>query len=147
MINAEKLEKILKKRKDKMPVLLEVLRLTATLSNVDIDVFNGNFSVALDKVNELLFLQSQNKRTAGYTLTDSDYKAVGIFENHLEKLRRKSKKSPIKNKLLKLMPKLYKIKQDKHLSYLELKIYVSQKYKIQVSKSYLFEVFKTINNA
>ena len=144
-INTESLERILSKKRDKIPALLEVFKITGRLCKIDDDVFNANFNLAIDKVENLLRLEGQSKKTCGYVLTESDYKSVGIFENHLEKLRRKSKKSPIKNQLIKLMPKLYKIKRDKHFSYDELKGYVYKKYKIQVSKSYLFEVFKTIN--
>ncbi len=144
MINTEKLERILSKKKDRTQALLEVLSLTAKLCNIHDDVFNTNFNLAIYKVENLLFLQSQSKKTTGYILNNSDYKSLGIFENHLKKLRKKSKKSLLKNQLIKLMPKLYKIKHDKRLSYTELKNYVDKKYKIKVSRTYFVKIFKAV---
>ena len=64
MINTESLKRILSKKKDKIPALLEVLSLTANLCNIPDDVFNTNFNLAIDKVENLLFLLRQNfKRT------------------------------------------------------------------------------------
>lgn len=145
MINTEKLEKILKKKKDKIPALLEVLRLTANLCKVPDNVFDANFNIALDKVKNLLYLQAQSKKTTGYILKDSDYKALGIFDRHLKKLRRKSKESPKQNKLMQIMPKLYQIQKERNFSYRELHKYAEEKYRISVSFSYFYEIFTTIN--
>ncbi len=145
MINTEKLEKILKKKRDKIPTLLEILRLTANLCKIPADVFDTNFNIAFDKVENLLFLQMQSKKTAGYVLTDSDYKALGIFENHMKKQRRKSKPSQKLNNIIKLMPKLEKIKRERHLNYRELQAYVEKRYKLHVSRTYFIKIFKKIN--
>ena len=141
MINTESLEKILRKKKDRTPALLEVLRLTAALCGISDDKFDNNFNLAIDKVNELLFLQSQSKKTCGYTLTKSDYKSVGIFESHLKKHRKKSKPTVLKDKLLKIMPKLFLLKKEKNLNYTELKKYVEKRYEIKVSRTYLIKIF------
>jgi flagellar capping protein FliD len=145
MINTESLEKILRKKRDKIPALLEVLNLIGKLCEIDDKKFNNIVNTALDKVENLLYLKTQCGRTSGYVLTTSDYKSLGIFENHLEKLRRKSKKSPLKIELLKLMPKLYQIKQSRHLNYTELQEYLEKKYKIYVSRTYFTKIYKTIN--
>ncbi|RZD16022.1 MAG: hypothetical protein EVJ46_07450 [Candidatus Acididesulfobacter guangdongensis] len=146
MINTEKLEKILKKKKDKIPALLEVLRLTGKLCIIDDDVLDNAINTAIDKVLNLLKLQSQSKRTTGYILTAGDYKSLGIFENHLKKLRRKSKESPRLESLIKLMPKLYLIKQERNLNFAELKKYAEKKYKINCSRTYFLKIYKKINN-
>lgn len=146
MINTEKLEKILKKRKDKMPVLLEVLNLTAQLCKISDDVFDTNFNLSLDRVENLLKLEAQSKKTCGYTLTASDYKAVGIFQNHISKHKKKKKRSAIlKSKLLKLMPKLYLLKKERNLNFTELQTYFQKKYKIKISRTYFINIFKSIN--
>ena len=144
-MNTEKLEKILKKKKDKISVLTEVLNLTAQLCKIPDDVFFANFDLAIDKVDNLLFLQKQSKRTAGYTLTNLDYKAVGIFQNRIKKLRRKSKKSILQDRLVKLMPVLYEIKRSGNLNFTQLKSYVEKKYKLKVSRTYLVKIFKKMN--
>ncbi len=145
MINTEKIEMILNKKKDRTAALLEVLNLTAQLCNISKDTFNNNFNLSLDKVSNLLELDAQSRRTTGYILKSSDYKTLGIFQNHIEKLRRKSKKSPKLISLLKLMPKLYRVKLDKGLNYAELQKYASKKYKINCSRTYFIKIFKTIN--
>ena len=144
MINSEKLKKILSKKKDKIPALLEVLRLTGNLCEIDDDKFDNIVNTALDKVLNLLFLQAQSKRTTGYMLKDSDYKALSIFERHIEKLRRKSKPSLKSDRLAKIMPKLYSIKRERNLSFRRLKEYVEEKYKISVSFSYFYEIYKKL---
>ena len=143
MINTELLEKILKKKKDRIQVLLEVFKVSGQVCKID--DFDDVVNTALLKVSSLLSLQAQSKRTTGYVLTESDYKAVGIFENHLKKFQRKSKKSPLKIKLLKLMPKLYQIKKNRNLNYTELQEYTEKKYKIYVSRTYFTKIYKTIN--
>ena len=145
MMNTIKLEKILKKKKDKMPVLSEILNLTAQLCRIPNDIFFDNFDIALDKVDNLLFLQTQSKKSTGYILTDSDYKAVGIFQNHIKKNRLKSKKSIKADRLIKLMPKLYEIKRTRNLNFTQLKAYTEKKYKIKVSRTYLVKIFKKMN--
>ena len=145
MINTEKLEKILRKKKDKIPALLEILRLTANLCKVLDNVFDTNFNIALDKVENLLFLQAQSKKTMGYILKDSDYKALGIFEWHLRKLRRKSKESQKQDKFMNIMPKLYQIQKERNFSYRELHKYAEEKYKISISLSYFYEIYKKVN--
>lgn len=145
MINTEKLTKILAKKKDKIPALLEVLRLTGNLCKIAAHDFDNAVNAALDKVENLLILEAQSKRTTGYVLTNSDYKSVGIFENHIKKLRRKSKESTKLNNLIKIMPKLYKIKQEQHLTYRQLKEYTEKKYKIYISLTYFYEIYKKIN--
>jgi spore coat polysaccharide biosynthesis protein SpsF (cytidylyltransferase family) len=145
MINTEKLEKILKKKKDKIPALLEVLRLTGKLCIIDDVVLDNAVNTALSKVENLLSLQSQSKKTTGQILTDGDYKSVGIYESHIKKLRRKSKESPKLNRLMRLMPKLYKIKEERNLNYAELQQYVQQKYSINMSRTYFIKIFKKIN--
>jgi cobalamin biosynthesis protein CbiD len=145
MINTEKLERILKKKKDKISALLEVLTLTGKLCKIDDGVFDNAVNTALDKVENLLFLEAQSKRTTGYILSGSDYKELGIFENHIKKLRRKSKKSPKKDRLMKIMAKLYEIKQERHLSYEDLRKYAEEKYELYVSRTYFIKIFKKIN--
>lgn len=144
-MNTIKLEKILKKKKDKIPALLEVLTLTAKLCKVQDDIFFDNFDLAIDKVDNLLFLESQSKKSAGYVLTDSDYKAVGIFQNRIKKNRLKSKKSILRDRLVKLMPKLYEIKRSGDLNFTQLKSYAEKKYKLKVSRTYFLEIFKKMN--
>ena len=145
MINTESLEKILKKNKDKIPALLEVLNLIGKLCEIDDKKFDNIVNTALDKVENLLKLEAQSKKTCGYTLTASDYRAVGIFKNHTKKHRRKSKKSPKKDKLLKIMPKLYQIKQERHLNYRDLKEYAGRECKMNFSLSYFYEIYKKVN--
>ena len=145
MINTESLERILKKKKDKIPALLKVLNLIGKLCEIDDKKFDNIVNTALNKVENLLSLEAQYRRTTGYVLTESDYKAVGIFENHLKKLRRKSKESPKLNKLLKIMPKLYQIKQERHLNYSDLKEYAERECKMNFSLSYFYEIYKKVN--
>ncbi len=146
MINTQKLEKILKKRKDKIPALFECLSLTAQLCNVPLETFNSNFNLAMDKVENLLSLEAQSKKTCGYTLTASDYKALGIFQNHIKKHRKKSKRQAVlKDKLLRIMPKLYLIRKERNLNFTELQTYFEKKYKIKISRTYFINIFKSIN--
>ena len=145
MINTELLEKILKKKKDRIPILLEVFKLSGQVCKIDDAKFDDVINTALLKVSSLLFLQAQSKRTSGHVLSAGEHKSLGIFERHLKKLRRKSKKSPLKIELLKLMPKLYQIKQSRHLNYTELQEYLEKKYKIYVSRTYFTKIYKTIN--
>jgi len=147
MINTEKLEKILKKKKDKIAILCEVLRLTGRLLNIDDDEKIDNaVNAALDKVENLIYLEAQSKRTTGYILSDNDYKELGVFQNHLKKLRRKPKESKLKDILIKKMPKLYQIKKERNFSYVELQEYVEQKYKLYVSRTYFLKIYKKINS-
>jgi len=146
MIDTRKLEKILKKKKDKIAILCEVLRLTGKLCKIDDDAFDKLVNTALDKVDNLMFLQSQSKRTNGYVLSDNDYRQLGSFENHLKKLRRKSKKSPEKDKLIKIMPKLFLIKQERNLNYAELQEYMQKRYKISISRTYFIKIYKQVNS-
>ncbi len=139
MINTEKIGKILKKRKDKIPALLEVLRLTANLCKINDDDFDNAVNVALDKVLNLLFLQAQSKKTAGYILSGSDYKALGIFENHIKKLRRKYKSVEKQSKVIRLMPRLYKIKKDKNFSFRQLSEFINEKYGLKINKLFVFK--------
>ena len=145
MINSEKLKKILSKKKDRIPALLEVLRLIGNLCEMNDEKFDNIVNTALDKVLNLLFLESQSKRTTGYMLNDSDYKALGVFERHIEKLRRKSKLSPKSDRLTKIMPKLYNIKRERNLSFRQLMKYAEEKYKISASFSYFYETYKKVN--
>ena len=145
MINSEKLKKILSKKKDRIPALLEVLRLIGNLCEMNDEKFDNIVNTALDKVLNLLFLESQSKRTTGYMLNDSDYKALGMFERHIEKLRRKSKLSPKSDRLTKIMPKLYNIKRERNLSFRQLMKYAEEKYKISASFSYFYETYKKVN--
>ena len=145
MMNTEKLEKILKKKKDKIPVLLEVFRLTGNLCNIPEDVFDANFNLSLDKVENLSFLADQSKKTTGYVLNENDYRSVGIFESHIKKLRQKSKKSPKRDKLLKLMPELCRLIKEKNLSLAEIQSYLKKERKLSVSKGYICKVFNGIN--
>ena len=145
MINSEKLKKILSKKKDKIPALLEVLRLTGSLCEMNDEKFDNIVNTALDKVLNLLFLESQSKRTTGYMLNDSDYKALGVFERHIEKLRRKSKPTLKSNRLTAIMPKLNSIKRERNLSFRQLKKYAEEKYNISVSFSYFYETYRRVN--
>ncbi len=144
MINTESLEKILKKKKDKIPALLEVLNLIGKLCEIDDKKFDNIVNTALDKVENLLKLEAQSKKTCGYTLTKSDYKSVGIFESHIKKHRKKSKPTVLKDKLLKIMPKLFLLKKEKNLNYTELKKYVEKRYEIKVSRTYLIKIFRIL---
>ena len=145
MINSEKLKKILSKKKDRIPALLEVLRLIGNLCEMDDEKFDNIVNTALDKVLNLLFLQAQSKRATGYMLNDSDYKALGVFERHIERLCRKSKPSPKSDRLTKIMPKLYIIKKERNLSFRQLMKYAEEKYKISASFSYFYETYKKVN--
>ena len=145
MINSEKLKKILNKKKDKIPALLEVLHLIGNLCEMDDEKFDNIVNTALDKVLNLLFIHAQSKRTTGYMLNDSDYKALGVFERHIEKLRRKSKPSLKSDRLTAIMPKLNSIKRELNLSFRQLKKYAEEKYNISVSFSYFYETYKKVN--
>ena len=89
MIDTEKLQILLSKRKDKFKILQETFNLTANLLNLEEDALSNNFNTALTKVINLLELEAQSKRTAGQILTDGDYKAIGIFQKKIKKLKQK----------------------------------------------------------
>jgi len=146
MIDTRRLEKILKKKKDKIAILCEVLRITGNLCKIDDDAFDKLVNTALSKVENLLFLQSQSKKTTGQILTASDYRQLGIFHNHIKKLKRKSKKSQKKDKLIKLMQKLFLIKQERNLNYAELQEYMQKRYKISISRTYFIKIYKQVNS-
>ncbi|MHB1697547.1 MAG: hypothetical protein ACYCSQ_05550 [bacterium] len=145
MINTEKLEKILEKKKDRLPALSEVMHLTGRLCKIDDGKFDNAVNSALSKVENLLFLQAQSKKTTGYMLKDSDYKALGIFEGHIKKLRRKSKESRKRNRILKIMPQLYTIRREKNYSYRKLYKYAKEKYRISACFSYFYEIYTKVN--
>lgn len=146
MINSALLENILKKRKDRLPALLEAFRLLGRLSEADDDKIDENINTVLQKVNNLLFLQSQVNRSAGYVLTATDYKALGVFQKHISKLRREPRPAPKLRILLKAMPKLHKIKAEKGFSFSELKEYFEKKYKVKVGRTYFVKIFKRVNS-
>jgi transcriptional regulator with XRE-family HTH domain len=146
MIDTEKLQILLRKRKDKFKVLQETFNLMANLLNIDIDNFNDKLNIALTKIINLLELEAQSKRTTGQILTNSDYKAIGIFQKRIKKLKNKRKPALKENRLIRLMPKIYKIKEKKGLSFRELAEYIKEKYHIEVNFTYLNRIYKKINN-
>ena len=145
MIDTEKLQILLRKRKDKFKVLQETFNLMANLLNIDIDNFNDKLNIALTKIINLLELEAQSKRTTGQILTNSDYKAIGIFQKRIKKLKNKRKPALKENRLIRLMPKIYKIK-EKGLSFRELAEYIKEKYHIEVNFTYLNRIYKKTNN-
>ena len=54
MIDTEKLQILLRKRKDKFKILQETFNLTANLLNLEEDALSNNFNTALTKVINLL---------------------------------------------------------------------------------------------
>ena len=72
MINTEKLQILLRKRKDKFKILQETFNLTARLLNMEEDELSNKFNAALAKIINLLELEAQSKRTTGQILTASD---------------------------------------------------------------------------
>ncbi|MCL4532970.1 MAG: hypothetical protein M1502_01730 [Deltaproteobacteria bacterium] len=145
MIDTEKLRILLNRRKDKFKILQETFNLTANLLNIDIDNFNDKLNAALAKIINLLELEVQSKRTTGQILTNSDYKAIGIFQKKIKKFKNKRKPALKENRLIRLMPKIYKIKEKKGLSFRELAEFVSEKYGLKINYSYLSRIFKKIN--
>ena len=145
MIDIEKLQILLRKRKDKCKVLQETFNLTANLLNLEEDALSNNFNTALTKVINLLELEAQSKRTAGQILTDGDYKAIGIFQNRIKELKNNRKSASKELKLIKLMPKLYKIKTSKNLSFRQLSKFIDERYGLKINHSYLSKIFKKIN--
>ena len=146
MINTELLEEILKKKKDRLPALLEVFKLSGRLCKIDDDKFDDFINTALMKVNTLLSLEAQSKKSTGHILTDAEYKTLGIFQSHLKKNRRKSKPAPKRQKLLKIMPELYRLKQEQGFSFQELKEYAERRLKIKIDKAYFYRVYKKMNS-
>ena len=146
MIDIEKLQILLRKRKDKFKILQETFNLTANLLNIDIDNFNDKFNAALAKIINLLELEAQSKRTTGQILTNSDYKAIGIFQKRIKKLKNNRKSASKELKIVKLMPKLYKIKTSKNLSFRQLSKFIDERYGLKINHSYLNRIFKKINN-
>lgn len=146
MIDTEKLKILLNKRKDKFKVLQEAFNLTARLLNVSENELSNKFNAALAKIINLLELEAQSKRTTGQILTNSDYKSIGIFQERIKKLKNKRKPASKANRLIRLMPKIYKIKEKKGLSFRELAEYVKEKYRIEVNFTYLSRIYKKINN-
>ena len=144
MIDTEKLQILLNRRKDKFRILQETFNLTANLLNIDIDNFNDKLNAALTKIINLLELEAQSKRKTRQILTDSDYKAIGIFQKRIKKLKNKRKPALKENRLIRLMPKIYKIK-EKGLSFRELAEYIKEKYHIEVNFTYLNRIYKKIN--
>ncbi len=144
MIDTEKLQILLNRRKDKFRILQETFNLTANLLNIDIDNFNDKLNAALAKIINLLELEAQSRRTTGQILTNSDYKAIGIFQKRIKKLKNKRKPALKENRLIRLMPKIYKIK-EKGLSFRELAEYIKEKYHIEVNFTYLNRIYKKIN--
>jgi hypothetical protein len=145
MIDTEKLQILLRKRKDKFKILQETFNLTANLLNLEEDALSNNFNTALTKVINLLELEAQSKRTTGQILTNSDYKAIGIFQKKIKKLKNNRKSASKELKLIKLMPKLYKIKTSKNLSFRQLSKFIYEKYGLKINYSYLSRIFKKIN--
>ena len=145
MIDTEKLQILLNRRKDKFRILQETFNLTANLLNIDIDNFNDKLNAALAKIINLLELEAQSRRTTGQILTNSDYKAIGIFQKKIKKLKNNRKSASKELKLIKLMPKLYKIKTSKNLSFRQLSKFIYEKYGLKINYSYLSRIFKKIN--
>ena len=145
MIDIEKLQILLRKRKDKFKILQETFNLTANLLNLEEDALSNNFNTALTKVINLLELEAQSKRTAGQILNNEDYKAIGIFQNRIKKLKNNRKSASKELKLIKLMPKIYKIKTNKNLSFRQLSEFIYEKYGLKIDYSYLSRIFKKIN--
>ena len=100
MIDTEKLQILLNRRKDKFRILQETFNLTANLLNIDIDNFNDKLNAALAKIINLLELEAQSKRTTGRILTNSDYKAIGIFQKKIKKLKNNRKSASKELKLI-----------------------------------------------
>ena len=146
MIDTEKLRILLNRRKDKFRILQETFNLTANLLNLEEDALSNNFNIALTKIINLLELEAQSRRTTGQILTNSDYKAIGIFQKRIKKLKNKRKPALKENRLIRLMPKIYKIKEKKGLSFRELAEYIKEKYHIEVNFTYLNRIYKKINN-
>ena len=146
MIDTEKLQILLRKRKDKFKILQETFNLTANLLNLEEDALSNNFNTALTKVINLLELEAQSKRTAGQILNNEDYKAIGIFQNRIKKLKNNRKSASKELKLIKIMPKLYKIKTNKNLSFRQLSEFIYERYGLKINYSYLSKIFKKINN-
>ena len=146
MIDTEKLQILLNRRKDKFRILQETFNLTANLLNIDIDNFNDKLNAALAKIINLLELEAQSRRTTGQILTNSDYKAIGIFQKKIKKLKNNRKSASKELKLIKLMPKLYKIKTSKNLSFRQLSKFIDERYGLKINHSYLNRIFKKINN-
>ncbi|MHB1660579.1 MAG: hypothetical protein ACYCSQ_02615 [bacterium] len=144
MINTKKLQKILSKKKDKIETLTEILRLSVRLAGTDEDKIDEIINIAIVKVENLLFLQKQSKRSTGYILKESDYKALGTFERHLKKLRRRYKQGQKTEQLKRIMPKLVELK--KSLNWTELLGFARKKYKINCSRTLFLKIFKKINN-
>ena len=145
MIDIEKLQILLRKRKDKFKILQETFNLTANLLNLEEDALSNNFNTALTKVLNLLEIEAQSKRTEGQILTDGDYKAIGIFQNRIKELKNNRKSASKELKLIKLMPKLYKIKTNKNLSFRQLSKFIGERYGFKINYSYLSRIFKKIN--
>ena len=145
MIDIEKLQILLRKRKDKFKILQETFNLTANLLNLEEDALSNNFNTALTKVINLLELEAQSKRTAGQILNNEDYKAIGIFQKRIKKLKNNRKSASKELKLIKLMPKIYKIKTNKNLSFRQLSEFIYEKYGLKIDYSYLSRIFKKIN--
>ena len=145
MIDTEKLQILLRKRKDKFKILQETFNLTANLLNLEEDALSNNFNTALAKIINLLELEAQSKRTTGQILTNSDYKAIGIFQKKIKKLKNNRKSASKELKLIKLMPKIYKIKTNKNLSFRQLSEFIYEKYGLKINYSYLSRIFKKIN--
>jgi transposase len=145
MIDTEKLQILLRKRKDKFKILQETFNLTANLLNLEEDALSNNFNTALTKVINLLELEAQSKRTAGQILNNEDYKAIGIFQKRIKKLKNNRKSASKELKLIKLMPKIYKIKTNKNLSFRQLSEFIYEKYGLKIDYSYLSRIFKKIN--
>ena len=145
MIDTEKLQILLRKRKDKFKILQETFNLTANLLNLEEDALSNNFNTALAKIINLIELEVQSRRTTGQILTDGDYKAIGIFQKKIKKFKNNRKSASKELKLIKIMPKLYKIKTDKSLSFRQLSEFIDEKYGLKINYSYLSRIFKKIN--
>ena len=146
MIDTEKLQILLRKRKDKFKILQETFDLTANLLNIEEDKLSNDFNIALAKVINLLELEAQSRRTTGQILNNEDYKAIGIFQNRIKKLKTNRKSASKELKLIKLMPKLYEIKTTKNLSFRQLSEFINEKYGLKINYSYLSRIYKKINN-
>jgi hypothetical protein len=145
MIDTEKLQILLRKRKDKFKILQETFDLTANLLNIEEDKLSNDFNIALAKVINLLELEAQSRRTTGQILNNEDYKAIGIFQNRIKKLKNNRKSASKEIRLIKLMPKLYEIKTAKNLSYRQLSEFIFKRYGFRVEHSYLYRIFRKIN--